>query len=54
VRNRTGISLLSQRWKREAESLGTRVIEVNHPYPKIRFQKNNQLSDSLSTDPLIL
>ena len=39
VRNRTGGSLLSQRRRREAESLGTRAIEVNRPYLKIRFQK---------------
>jgi hypothetical protein len=51
VRNRTGISLLLQRRKREAESLGTRAIEVNRPYLKSDFkQKNNQLS----ADPLIL
>ena len=49
VRNRTGGSLLSQRRRREAESLGTRAIEVNRPYLEIRFQKNNQLS----ADPLI-
>ena len=48
VRNRTGGSLLSQRRKREAESLETSTIQVNRPYLKIRFQKNNQLSaDSL-------
>ena len=49
VRDRTGGSLLSQRRRREAESLGTRAIEVNRPCLKIRFQKNNQLS----ADPLI-
>jgi hypothetical protein len=46
VRNRTGISLLSQRRKREAESLGTRAIEVNRPYLKSDFKRtlNTQLS----------
>jgi hypothetical protein len=39
VRNRTGISLLSQRCKREAESLGTRAIEVNRPYLKSDFKR---------------
>ena len=39
VRNRTGGSLLSQRRKREAESLGTRAIEVNRPYLKSDFKR---------------
>jgi hypothetical protein len=35
-----------QRGKREAESLGTRAIEVNHPYLKSDFKRtlNTQLS----------
>src|SRR5439155_7986296 len=36
------LSLLSQRRKREAESLGTRAIEGNRPY--LNFDKNNQQS----------
>jgi hypothetical protein len=39
VRNRTGGSLLSQRRKREAESLETRAIEVNRPYLKSDFKR---------------
>jgi hypothetical protein len=49
VRNRTGISLLSQRHKREAESLETsQAIEVNRLYPN--FKKNNQ--QPTAADPL--
>jgi hypothetical protein len=39
VRNRTGGSLLSQRRKREAESLETRAIEVNRPDLKSDFKR---------------
>jgi hypothetical protein len=39
VRNRTGGSLLSQRRRREAESLGTRAIEVNRPALKSDFKR---------------
>jgi hypothetical protein len=42
VRSHTGISLLSQRRKREAESLGTARRLTPKPYNS--FQKNSQPS----------
>jgi hypothetical protein len=54
VRNRTGISLLSQRRKREAESLGTRAIEVNRPYLNRISKELSTLSSQPSTDSMIL
>src|SRR5947199_9016592 len=44
VRNRTGISLLSQRRRREAESLRTSGRLSQSLLPKIGFQKNSQHS----------
>src|SRR6266481_6126361 len=50
VRNRTGISLLSQRRRREAESLGTRAIEVNRPYLNRISKELSTFSSQPSTD----
>src|SRR5438477_11370152 len=49
-RNRIGGSLLSQRRKREAESLGTRGIEVNRPYLKSNFKRTLNTSSQPYTN----
>jgi len=44
VRNRTGISLLSQRRKREAESLGTFVNPLYQNFERTEFSIGNRKS----------
>ena len=47
------VSLLSQGRKREAESLGTRAIEVNRPYLNRISKELSTLSSQPSTDSMI-
>src|SRR5258705_5133301 len=47
------VSLLSQRRRREAESLGTRAIEVNRPYLNRISKELSTLSSQPSTDSMI-